>query len=248
MELPIRSPIRYEQAADGSWTMHGVPGVEIVSTETPPAPPGPVNDWLAALDLPKEWDQLEALARASAFGDRGFECILVDESSTRFASAWRHRSREILVPHAEHFGLTLAHLGFLVGSVGNVRLCEPGEVEGAEGWCLAASGRLYASALCERVWSGITQGILGDLCVVLIRPPEAEVGAGTLLEVALSAVDEGGCPNPRITKLWIVGKDQQIEMAMALRRVRVNDLAPEVQRQLAQARFAARSRMVSSDR
>jgi hypothetical protein len=191
---------------------------------------GPRVDWCAELGIPymDEPEKLETMATARGFSARGFSCILLDESPTRFPGAWRHRVREITYRAGDHYLLTLSHTGLVIGSVGNIRLGVPGEVDGVEGDFLMAQARLYDSALADRAWNGIMLSLFAMVCPIIARTPTAPVGTGELVEVALG--DVGGCPGARITKLL---KDTSFgTLEMTTTRVPIDELPPEVQRAL----------------
>ncbi len=199
-ELPYRSPITYEPVGDQCrvTTPEGsTPPLELPQWD------GQRVDWFAALDLPymEDGDRLAALAHASGFSARGFDLILLDESPTRFRGAWCHQVRKITFRAGDHDRLTLSHTGLLIGSVGNIRLAAPGEVPAVDGWCLTAQAWLYESELASKAWFGILRRLFTAICAVTARTPEAELGTGELVEVALG--DVGGCPNAVITKLWL---------------------------------------------
>lgn len=157
----------------------------MVKNDTLPDPPV-VFDWLQALCLPKSWEQLERLAQPNGLSTRALAGVLVDENPTLFPGAWRHRPRQIRL-RPDPYRLTLAHLGYCIGVVHEVRLAHPGEIQNVEGDALLARAQLYASALAEAAWLGIWRGIFVGLCAVLVRPFGTEPGSGELVEIGLGS-------------------------------------------------------------
>ncbi len=235
---PVRGLLRYERVdynervcrvtlPDGSTSQE-----ELIQYD------GPRIDWCAELGIPymDEPDKLAAMAQARGFGPHGFECVLLDESPTRFASGYRHRIREIAFRRDGSYLLTLSHTGFAIGAVWNIRLGTPGEIDGVEGDYLMALARLYDSVLAARAWQGLVLGIFTTACAVIARPRTAPAGSGELLEVALG--DVGGCPNARITKLLTETPAGTLEMTT--KRVPIDELPPELRRAIAMQTDKAR--------
>ena len=89
-DLPIKSPLQIN--------LHARSEPQVSFAEVPLTGPmdivpqdGPVRDWLQELGLPKDWEQLDQLAKPRGFADRFAKIIVVDESPTRFPGAWRFR-------------------------------------------------------------------------------------------------------------------------------------------------------------
>ena len=200
-EYPTRSPLQLRQQADGAWTV-GLEGVTRVDTIDEQEPP---RDWLAELDLPKDWSKLEAMARPRGLSARRVRCIIGDESPTCFPGAWRYRPQAWT--YADDLNVTLGHLSFIVGRVEHVYpgsrdqwAAEKQKVDGATGEFVIGEVRLYDSDLADAAWEGIRQGIFGHVCAILVRSTTAPLGTGELLEVALT--DRPACPGARILETW----------------------------------------------
>lgn len=227
---PIRSPIRYDRAGDDEKACRVSTPDGSSSSQELIEYDGPRVDWCAELGIPylEERGKLEAMAATRGFSARGFECVLLDESPTRFAGGWRHRVQEIAFREGGHYFLTLSHTGLVIGSVGSIRLAPPGEVAGVEGACLTARGRLYDSELASRAWTGMLLGIFPAICAVTARQPESPVGTGELIEAALG--DVAGCLNARITRLLKETPFGVLDMTTS--RVPIAELPADVQRAL----------------
>src|SRR5262245_22627950 len=74
--------------------------IEVVPQE------GTVRDWLAELNLPKDWTRLEELAQARGLSARFFRTIVFDESLT----CWGWRYRPEAIQFQTELQVTLAHL------------------------------------------------------------------------------------------------------------------------------------------
>lgn len=198
MNLPSKSPVRFDLLPDGQCAMSGLPGVTVVRNELPEIQIC-VRDWLAELGLPKDWNALDAMARPSGLSERRFRALIGDESPTRFRGAFRYRPSEWKV-QAGGQRLTLAHLGYIVGLFEHVWYGHPEEAPHAEGTFLMGQARLYDSRLADAAWEGIRRGIFGGVCAVVVRPADAEPGTGELVEVALAELDQVGQPAARIVE------------------------------------------------
>lgn len=189
-----RSQLQF--SADGTATLGGVHFGCPSDTFEDPEPP---FDWLQALDLPKDWEQLDRLSEYQGFSDRFLRCIIADESPTRFPGSPRLCPQSYRLPD-QPVGLTLAHLGYNIGVVWAMELKAPHEVPETEGHCLLGSVRFLDSELADAAWQGIQRGIFRHVCGVLKRQGEEPFGSGELLEVAL--IDRPGCPGARILASW----------------------------------------------
>jgi len=187
---------RLQFSANGSATLDGVrfgrPSDTFEDHE-------PVFDWLQALGLPKDWDQLDRLSAYEGFSDRFVRFILADESPTRFPGSPRLKPQCYRFPDRP-LGLTLAHLGYNIGQVFAIVPGDSKDVPSAEGYFLVGTARLFDSALADAAWRGMATGIFGHVCGVLLRQDHEPLGAGELFEVALS--ERPGCPGARILKAW----------------------------------------------
>lgn len=197
-DLPIRSPLQIDMrvGSDPQLSHAGVPLSGPVDTVPQD---GPVRDWLKELGLPKDWAQLDHLAKPRGFANRFARIIVVDESPTRFPGAWRFRPAEIAFQQGG-YQLTLAHLGLVIGRCDLLHVNPAGAVPGAEGMCLVATVTFYDSALARAAWRGIASNIFTHVSAIVARPPEAPPGGGELIEIGL--VDSPGCPGARVLTWW----------------------------------------------
>lgn len=188
---------RLQYTAEGSVTLDGAPFGGPVDVCEDPDPP---FDWLAALELPKDWALLDRLSEYQSFSDRFVRFVLADESPTRFPGAPRLRPRAYRYHPHGMVHLTLEHIGYNIGAVWSIEPGLPDEVPNADGYFLVGSARLYDSALADAAWRGIHSGIFGHVCAVLGRAPQDLFGSGAVLEVAV--INRPGCPGARILKTW----------------------------------------------
>ncbi|MBX9658566.1 MAG: hypothetical protein K2X00_08355 [Nitrospiraceae bacterium] len=136
-----------------------------------------MRDWLQELGLPKDWEQLEHLAKPRGFANRFARIIVVDESPTRFPGSWRFRPAEIAFRQGG-YQLTLAHLGFVIGQCDLLFLKPAGAVPEAEGMCLVASASFYDSDLATAAWRGVKANIFTHVSAIVVRPLEMPRGGG----------------------------------------------------------------------
>ncbi len=202
MNLPTRG-LQFTQTSSGGWGVEQAPNTPTFTVQDSE----PVRDWLAELDLPKDWGKLEAMAQPKGMSTRRLRFILVDESLTALPGIPRFKPQQWLFFPGEQYRFTLAHLGFVIGSVTNIWRAKPGEFEPGtvEGAAILAEATLYDSALADAAWRGIQQGIFGHACGVVHMwraplPDGGEVAKDELLEVAL--IDRPGCRNARILRSW----------------------------------------------
>jgi hypothetical protein len=202
----MTGPIQYHQAQDGSWTVTGldanVCNVEMIQGDEP------AFDWLAALDIPKDRDKISAMAVPSGLSQRWLRCIVCDESVTRMMGSFRYQPTRMTFRPSGQL-LTLGHLGFAIGIVHWMQLCEPGHVEGVEGAYIMALAELYSSPLADAAWRGIQEQIFQHVCAVVLRPSAEPAGTGEVIEVALT--DRPGCPGAKILKTWDYSKLTRLE-------------------------------------
>lgn len=197
-DLPIKSPLQIDMHArsEPQLSFAGVPltgPMDIVPQD------GPVRDWLQELGLPKDWEQLDQLAKPRGFADRFARIIVVDESPTRFPGAWRFRPSEIVFQPGGYL-FTLGHLGLVIGKCVFLHVNPAGAVPEADGMCLTATVRFYDSDLAMAAWRGIASNIFAHVSAIVVRPPDVPAGGGELMEIGL--VDSPGCPGARILKTW----------------------------------------------
>lgn len=202
MTLPTKS-LQFTQNASGDWSVEGMPGTPTLAIEET----RPVRDWLAELDIPKDWAKIEAMAQPRGLSARHLRFIVADESPTLLPGAIRLQPKQYLFHHNGQM-LTMAHLGFAIGILDRVWLAEPGEVASCEveGSAILGEATLYDSALADAAWRGIQQGIFGHACGVvkfmrLTRPSGFVWKKDLLMEVAIT--DLPGCLNAKILKGWL---------------------------------------------
>lgn len=199
MSLPSKSLMQYRMADDGQ--------VEVSLCGRPLSGPinivpqaGPVRDWLAELDLPKDWARLDEMAQATTLSTRKFSAVLLDESRTLYPGAWRFRPQDICHDHPGGYPVTLSHTGFTIGRCDSVWRLPVGARVDTEGVCLVVEATLYDSALARAAWAGIERHIFGHVSAVILHAPNDPVGAGSLLEFGIT--DFPGCRNAKILKWW----------------------------------------------
>lgn len=197
-DLPIKSPLQIDMHArsEPQLSFAGVPltgPMDIVPQD------GPVRDWLQELGLPKDWEQLDQLAKPRGFADRFARIIVVDESPTRFPGAWRFRPSEIVFQRG-YYLFTLSHLGLVIGRCSLLHVNPAGVVPGTDGMCLTATVMFYDSDLAMAAWRGIASNIFTHVSAIVVRPPDAPADVGELIEIGL--VNSPGCPGARILKTW----------------------------------------------
>lgn len=201
MSLPTKG-LAFSRTADGTVGVASHPGVPTIVPEETEL----LRDWLAELDLPKDWPQLEALAQPRGLSRRRLRFIIADEGPTLFPGGRRLQpKRHLFYPHGQVFAL--AHLGFAIGQMTAVWLAEPKDLEGIEYERSALLGEavLYDSRLAERAWKGIEEGIFAHVCgtskiMTLTQRSGAVWQKDLLLEVAL--IDRPACQNAKILKAW----------------------------------------------
>ncbi len=163
--------------------------------------PEPPFDWLAALSLPKDWDELDRLSEFHGFSNRYVRFVLADESKTRFPGSPRMNPKSYRYPDRRRPAqLTLGHLGYTIGEVYAIEPGSPSEVPTADGFFLVGIGRFFDSELATAAWEGISRGIFAHVCTVLLRTENEQFGSGQILEVAI--IDRPGCPGARILRYW----------------------------------------------
>lgn len=203
MNLPTRG-LQYVQDTQGGWGVQQAPNTPTFTVQDSE----PVRDWLAELDLPKDWAKLEAMAQPRGMSTRRLRFILVDESLTTMPRVPRFKPQQWVFFPGESYRFTLAHLGFVIGSVDTIWRAKPGELEPGtvEGAAILAEALLYQSPLADAAWRGIQLGIFGHACGVvhMWRAPlpdgSGEFAKDELLEVAL--IDRPGCQNAKILRTW----------------------------------------------
>jgi len=198
-DLTIKSPLQVNVSRDGSVhaTIDGLPitgPLETVPHE------GPVFDWLEELGLPKDWVQLDRLAKYTGDSCRMMKFILVDESQTKFPGAWRFKPTEIRF-QSSGYPITLGHLGLIIGRCDLLCLFPAGVIPEAEGACIVGIGTFFDSALATAAWTGIERKIFTHVSGVIARPSTDPPGGGAVIdEVGLT--DYPGCTGALILKTW----------------------------------------------
>ncbi len=203
MNLPTKG-LQYTQNTQGGWAVDQMPNTATFTV----ADVEPVRDWLAELELPKDWAKLETLAQPQrGMSTRRLRFILADESLTIMPGIQRFKPKQWVFFPGESYCFTLAHLGFVIGTVDSIWRAKPEELEQntVEGAAILAEATLYDSPLADAAWRGIQLGIFGHACGVVRMwraplPDGGEFAKDELLEVALT--DRPGCPNARIIRTW----------------------------------------------
>ena len=193
--IPTSARMPLAQHPDGEWYVEGVERVqrvEVVRDDTP------VRDWLAELDIPKDWTLLDEMATPRGLSGRHLLAILGDESPTKLPDA------PLLQPATWTWGadiaVTLSHLPLVVGVASMVMHAKPGAWPDTTGETVVGILRLYDSPLAAKAWEGVERGIFRFTSCILERPLDAPPGTGRIQEIGLT--DSPGCPNARVTETW----------------------------------------------
>lgn len=200
--LEYRSPIRLDVDPNTHTVKASIPGtnIRIDQLEALKQLPGvPIRDWLAELDIPKDWDKIEAMARPRGFGWRRLTFIIADESPLHFPGQPRLRPGTWTFRESGQM-LILAHLQFAVGVLQRVWLAQPGEVTDVEGQAILGEAALYNSPLAEATWLGIQRGIFTGVSPIVIRNLTDPFGGGELLEVGIGDNHIG--PKAKLLRTW----------------------------------------------
>ena len=197
MEFTGKSPIQYTQGENGTWAV-SVPGIAVTAVETV-VDDEPVFDWLAVLDIPKDWDKIAAMAVPNGDAPCWIRFIACDESITKLTGAVHLQPARMTFKPSGQL-LTLAHLGYAIGICRELRFGLPNEVTNVEGSFIMGEAQLYKSSLADAAWRGIKEGIFQHVSAIVVRPSNEPPGVGCLVEIGV--VDRPGCQNARILKAW----------------------------------------------
>ncbi|HSL03726.1 MAG TPA: hypothetical protein VK901_09335 [Nitrospiraceae bacterium] len=212
-QLAHLSPIQYVHQPDGRITLEGLPNVAVQVIAEQGAVQG--RDWQRELGLPTYHEEWEAMARPrSLTSGRTIRFVLMDESQTRFPGHPRLQPHRVMLPYPMRCPLTLSHTGFVVGTVYSFLLISEQDHEAlkrmaidlpdfTEGQWILSEAELFSSALADKAWQGLQEQIFSHTCPVLLAKPGEPIGAGELIEVALTPGDYPGCPGARVLKTWM---------------------------------------------
>jgi len=198
MNLPTLSSLKIEVSPDQSVSVVAA-GIRVEKVEAAITIPGqPVRDWLAELDLPKNFEKLEAMAKPRGYSGKRISFILGDESPTHFPGNWRQHPQTWTYADGGH-ALTLAHTPFVIGICQRLWRGRPSDL-GAVGESVLGDCLLYDSDLADAALKGIQLGIFIGVSPILIRPTSEPPGGGHILEIGLT--DQPVCPGARILRCW----------------------------------------------
>lgn len=193
----MTSPIQLRQGNDSTWTVNGLDAsraqVETMQDDEPPF------DWLAALEIPKDWHKISAMAVPSGLSQRWLRFVVCDESVTRLPGAYRFQPPRLTFKPSGQL-LTLSHLGFAIGVTQYMNHGTPGEVEHVEGAYILGVAELFSSLLADAAWRGLQEEIFQFVSPVVVRQASEPAGTGEILEVGIT--DRPCCPGARILKAW----------------------------------------------
>ena len=206
------SPIQYVQQPDGRIALEGLPNVTAQAIKEQGTVQG--RDWQQELGLPHFYEDWEIMARPRGLtSGRRIRFVLMDESRTKFPGHPRLQPQHVQIPYPMRCPLTISHTGFVVGTVNSFLLIAQEDREAlkglgieppdfTEGQWILSEAELFDSPLADTAWQGLQKQIFTHTCPVLFAKPDTAMGAGELIEVALTPGDYPGCPGARILKTW----------------------------------------------
>jgi hypothetical protein len=206
------SAIQYQHHKDGRITLEELPNVQVETVLEQGTIQG--RNWQQELRLPTYHEEWETMARPrSLTSGRRIQFVLMDESVTRLTGNPRLQPQNIMLPYPMRVPLTLSHTGFVVGTVYSFLLISEQDREAlkrlcidqpdfTEGQWILSEAELFDSSLADTTWRGLQAQIFTHTCSLLSTQPGEPIGAGELIEVALTTGDYPGCQNARVLKTW----------------------------------------------
>ena len=200
--LPTKSPIQFAHQADGTVQLAGRPDVTLKTHEGQAGSGYPA--WYASLGLPRFAEQWDELSIASCLSGRFIQFCLCDESPTKHAGNVPLQPAKIRVEFGR-YRLVLSHTQYVIGECFPVLLipkdlAQANRPDFVQGDCIVATAELFDSALADRAWRGVRQGIFSHACAVVNQQPGDPDGAGDLLEIALVSEPEAACPGAKVLR------------------------------------------------
>lgn len=197
----MKAPTQIEMQPHGVYTA-SVLGVPVSNVEIVPDD-GVVFDWLEALDIPKDWERIAAMAVPHGMSQRRLQYIACDHSVTKLQGKYRFQPERIAFIR-DGLPLTLGHLGYVIGACELLHRGDPREIADTsaqvEGTFILGEARLFNSDLAAAAWRGIQEGIFKFVSIVVARPSEEAAGGGEIIEIGVT--DSPGCHNAKILKTW----------------------------------------------
>ncbi len=210
MTDPHVSPFQFVKTEDGSMGLAGFPHVRLKTHEAQGYTAG--RDWRRELGLPTYFEQWEAMAkfRNDDLTGRRIQFVLMDESETHLSGRPRYNPAVVALPEVAL--LELGHAGFIVGLVSGFRLAV-GEQRHLlpkalgitlpedmvpQGNFVIAEAALFDSALADKAWQGLQQGLFTHVCPAIFTPDGSPEGGEKLVMVSLVPGDGASIANARV--------------------------------------------------